>query len=134
MCSSDLMNRIVVLADTDAKAEELARKALTSYKDALNYLWGKFGAKAAQLPETFEDLKSKEFLVTGNPDTVRTELARQTRVAGVNYCMVKFSLGDLSDAATNHSIDLFVREVMPAFPRADSRTKVEPEMLATAAK
>src|SRR5262249_4500119 len=64
------MNRIVVLADTDAKAEELARKALTSYKDALNYLWGKFGAKAAQLPETFEDLKSKEFLVTGNPDTV----------------------------------------------------------------
>ena len=124
------MNRIVVLADTDAKADELARKALTTYKEALNYLWGKFGAKAAQLPETFEDLKAKEFLITGSPDTVRTELARQAKIAGANYCMVKFSLGDLSDAATDHSIDLFVREVMPAFASNDSRTKVEREMLA----
>jgi alkanesulfonate monooxygenase SsuD/methylene tetrahydromethanopterin reductase-like flavin-dependent oxidoreductase (luciferase family) len=125
------MNRIVVLADTDAKADDLARKAFTSYKEALNYLWGKFGAKAAQLPESFEDLKAKEFLITGNPDTVRTELARQAKIAGVNYCMLKFSLGDLSDTATDQSIDLFVREVMPAFERKDSRTKVE--MLAPAA-
>jgi hypothetical protein len=48
--------------------------------------------------------------------------------------MVKFSLGDLSDAATDHSIDLFVREVMPAFESNDRRTKVETEMLAPAAK
>ena len=124
------MNRIVVLADTDAKADELARKALTTYKEALNYLWGKFGAKAAQLPETFEDLKAKEFLITGSPDTVRAELARQAKIAGANYCMVKFSLGDLSDAATDNSIDLFVREVMPAFASNDSRTKFERKTLA----
>ena len=100
----------------------------------MNYLWGKFGAKAAQLPENFEDLKAKEFLITGSPDTVRIELARQAKIAGVNYCMIKFSLGDLSDTATDHSIDMFVREVMPAFKSNDSRTKVESEMLAPAAK
>ena len=96
----------------------------------MNYLWGKFGAKAAQLPKTFEDLKAKEFLITGSPDTVRAELARQAKIAGANYCMVKFSLGDLSDAAADNSIDLFVREVMPAFASNDSRTKFERKTLA----
>ncbi|MBV8744789.1 MAG: LLM class flavin-dependent oxidoreductase [Xanthobacteraceae bacterium] len=124
------MNRTVVVADTDAKAEELARAALPAYKDALNHLWSKFGAKAVQLPETFEALKAKEYLITGSPDSVRDELARQLKTAGVNLCIVKFSLGDLSDTATDRSLDLFVREVMPAFLGSrnptDSRSAAPP--------
>ena len=113
------MNRTVVVADTDAKAEELARAALPNYKESLNYLWAKFGAKAAQLPETFEAMKSKEFLITGNPDSVRGELARQAKKAGINLCILKFSLGDLSDTATDRSLELFIREVMPAFQTSE---------------
>ena len=114
------MHRIVVVGDSDARAEELARKAVTSYKDSLNYLWNRFGAKAAQLPESFESMRESDLLVAGNPDSVRTELARQARAAGVNYCAVKFSLGDLTDADTERSIELFVQHVMPAFaPRPE---------------
>jgi alkanesulfonate monooxygenase SsuD/methylene tetrahydromethanopterin reductase-like flavin-dependent oxidoreductase (luciferase family) len=109
------MHRIVVVADSDQRAEELARKAVTSYKNSLNYLWNRFGAKAAQLPESFESMCENELLVVGNPESVRTELRRQAQIAGVNYCAVKFSLGDLPDGDTERSIDLFVEHVMPAF-------------------
>ena len=116
------MHRIVVVADSDARADALARAAMGSYKDSLNYLWSRFGARAAQLPESFESMRESELLVVGNPDTVRSELARQARVAGVNYCALKFSLGDLADDDTERSIDLFVEHVMPAFARrADER-------------
>jgi alkanesulfonate monooxygenase SsuD/methylene tetrahydromethanopterin reductase-like flavin-dependent oxidoreductase (luciferase family) len=128
------MHRIVVVAETDARAEELARKAVTSYKDSLNYLWNRFGAKAAQLPESFESMRESELLVVGNPDSVCTELARQARIAGVNYCAVKFSLGDLPDADTERSIDLFAAHVMPAFALApDERRRARHSGLAARA-
>jgi alkanesulfonate monooxygenase SsuD/methylene tetrahydromethanopterin reductase-like flavin-dependent oxidoreductase (luciferase family) len=117
------IHRIIVVSDTNQQAEDLARTSLPNYKASLNYLWSKFGAKAAQLPESYEAMRDKELIIVGNPEVVREELARQINLTGANYCIVKFSLGDLSDKHTERSIDLFVREIMPWFNRSECHQK-----------
>jgi hypothetical protein len=52
--------------------------------------------------------------VTGAPGTVARELAEVVRESGINYLMLVFSFGDLRPELAMRSMDLFVREVMPA--------------------
>jgi hypothetical protein len=52
--------------------------------------------------------------VTGAPGTVARELAEVVRESGINYLMLVFSFGDLRPEPAMRSMDLFVREVMPA--------------------
>jgi alkanesulfonate monooxygenase SsuD/methylene tetrahydromethanopterin reductase-like flavin-dependent oxidoreductase (luciferase family) len=53
-------------------------------------------------------------LVTGSPATVTRELAEVVRESGINYLLLVFSFGDLAPERAMRSMDLFVREVMPA--------------------
>ncbi len=52
--------------------------------------------------------------MTGAPKTVARELAEVVRESGINYLMLVFSFGDLAPERAMRSMDLFVREVMPA--------------------
>ena len=51
----------------------------------------------------------------GTPATAKAEIERQIEVSGANYLLCRFAFGGLSYEETMGSLDLFVREVMPAF-------------------
>jgi hypothetical protein len=53
-------------------------------------------------------------LVAGSPAAVTQELSGIVRESGINYLLLVFSFGDLAPERAMRSMDLFVREVMPA--------------------
>ena len=54
-------------------------------------------------------------MVVGAPETVRRTLERITGETGTNYVLGRFAFGDIPVEGVLHSIDLFAKEVMPAF-------------------
>jgi alkanesulfonate monooxygenase SsuD/methylene tetrahydromethanopterin reductase-like flavin-dependent oxidoreductase (luciferase family) len=59
-------------------------------------------------------------LVAGSPATVTRELSEIVRESGINYLLMVFSFGDLDPERAMRSMDLFVRQVMPALRLARS--------------
>ena len=57
-------------------------------------------------------------LVAGAPNTVAEQLADIVRDSGTNYLLLVFSFGDLALERAMRSMQLFVREVMPALRSA----------------
>jgi alkanesulfonate monooxygenase SsuD/methylene tetrahydromethanopterin reductase-like flavin-dependent oxidoreductase (luciferase family) len=55
------------------------------------------------------------FLVIGTPDTVIRQIKRVKDVVGITHFNCSFWFGDLEHARVLRSMDLFAREVMPAF-------------------
>jgi alkanesulfonate monooxygenase SsuD/methylene tetrahydromethanopterin reductase-like flavin-dependent oxidoreductase (luciferase family) len=110
------MNRHIVIADSDDAALAAARRAYARWYASFMKLWIKHGATPpnAPYPETFEALQAMGLGVVGAPDTVRAILTRQIAEAGINYLCCRFAFGDLSLDESMRSLDLFVREVMPA--------------------
>jgi hypothetical protein len=66
-------------------------------------------------PEDFRALAKIGHGVAGSPATVRDYMAKLEREAGVNYVLCQMVFGDMTFADASHSIDLFAKEVMPAF-------------------
>jgi luciferase family oxidoreductase group 1 len=55
------------------------------------------------------------FLVIGTPDTVIRQIRRVQDVVGITHFNCSFWFGDLAHARVLRSMELFAREVMPAF-------------------
>jgi alkanesulfonate monooxygenase SsuD/methylene tetrahydromethanopterin reductase-like flavin-dependent oxidoreductase (luciferase family) len=110
------MQRQLVLADTDEAAERLAQRAFRSFRDSFRYLWARNADPLADhlLPEDFALVEQHGEALAGSPDKVCRILLDQARAAGVNYFVCRFAWGDLTRAEIEHSLSLFVREVMPA--------------------
>ncbi|HLI21634.1 MAG TPA: LLM class flavin-dependent oxidoreductase [Stellaceae bacterium] len=109
--------RFIVIAETDAEAERLARRAYPKWHSAYDHLYRKHGL----VHERGE--KTADFNVAfgagvrgifGGPKKVAAELRAQAETAGVNYLVGQFSFGDLSEAEIARGIDLFAAAVMPA--------------------
>jgi hypothetical protein len=66
-------------------------------------------------PRTFDEIEQMGYGIAGTPEKVRGMLLAQTEEAGVNYLVCRFAFGDLTLAESLRSLDLFTREVMPAF-------------------
>jgi hypothetical protein len=66
-------------------------------------------------PESFEELQALDTAVAGSPETVRRFIEREIAVTGPNYFAPWLAFGDMTLAESLHSIELFAREVMPAF-------------------
>jgi alkanesulfonate monooxygenase SsuD/methylene tetrahydromethanopterin reductase-like flavin-dependent oxidoreductase (luciferase family) len=105
----------VVVADTDAAALAIARRAYPRWHDSFTFLHRKHGRlNAHPRPATFEGLTEVGQGVAGAPATVAAFLRRELNETGSNYCVCQFAFGDLSDAEIRRSIELFGRDVMPA--------------------
>jgi len=108
--------RFILVADTDAEAEHLARRAYPVWHSAYDHLHRKHGLvheraeKTADFDVTFSGMRG----VCGSPATVARMLREQVEIATVNYLVGQFSFGDLSEAEMLRSIELFHRGVMPA--------------------
>lgn len=64
-------------------------------------------------PSTDELLE--RFIVVGNPDTVIAQIRRIQELVGINHFNCSFWFGDLDQKRVLKSMELFAREVMPAF-------------------
>jgi alkanesulfonate monooxygenase SsuD/methylene tetrahydromethanopterin reductase-like flavin-dependent oxidoreductase (luciferase family) len=111
------MVRSVIVADTDREAHEIARRAYRQWYRSFILLWEKHGTRPinASFPDNFDAVQQGGFGIAGAPATVRDALLEQTRAAGNSYLVCRFAFGDLSLEESSRSVDLFTREVMPAF-------------------
>ena len=98
--------RYVVVADTDAEAERIARPAVTHHMHSLHWLWQRHGHKdfadRLRIPGkvSYEDLVAEGVMIAGRPETVREKIEAQARDLDFNYLTGYMLFGDmaLSDA------------------------------------
>lgn len=112
------ITRHVFVAETDAEAKRIATGAYAHWRAAMDWLWRRAGqdfSLKAIYPASFAELEAIGHGIAGSPATVRDYLTRLEREAGVNYVLCQMVFGDMTFADASHSIDLFAKEVMPAF-------------------
>jgi alkanesulfonate monooxygenase SsuD/methylene tetrahydromethanopterin reductase-like flavin-dependent oxidoreductase (luciferase family) len=115
--------RHVVVADSDAEALSIARRAYPRWRESFRWLFARHGAEpriAGLYPASFEELQALANGIAGSPGTVRDFFRGEIAASGVNYLIGWFAFGDMTLAESRRSIELFAREVMPAFPATHS--------------
>jgi alkanesulfonate monooxygenase SsuD/methylene tetrahydromethanopterin reductase-like flavin-dependent oxidoreductase (luciferase family) len=107
--------RFIVIADTDDEALAVARRAYPKWQQSLTHLPRTYGyATQNPRPPEFDAIRDGGRGIAGAPETVRDILRAQLAESGANYCVGQFAFGDLTFDEARRTIDLFVREVMPA--------------------
>ena len=112
------INRQVVVADTDAEAEAIARAVHPRWAASFVKLWVDHGDTAYQQRVNLDAALRHETILVGSPPSVRDQVARLIEETGVNYVICCFAWGDLTLAQSLRSLRLFAEQVMPAFSRA----------------
>ncbi len=108
--------RHVVVAETEREALEVARRGYDKWRASFLKLWiqhGMMPAMHAVFPEKFETAQEQGRAVAGTPDQVRDFLLREVKAGGLNYLLCRFAFGDITGDEALHSVDLFVKHVMP---------------------
>ncbi len=109
--------RHLVIAETDGKAMDIARRAYARWYASFMFLWKKHDSapQFAAFPEDFDAVHKAGLAAVGSPETVRKLLASEIGQSGVNYLLCRFAFGDLSLQESQRSVDLFAAHVMPHF-------------------
>lgn len=117
------LSRAMVLAETAAEAQAVARRAWRVHAISFLKLWRQHGAAPlnAVMSEDFADAEAAGLAFAGTPAQVRDALRAQVAATGVNYLVSRFAFGDQSQEEMLRSARLFAREVMPALA-AEYRT------------
>jgi luciferase family oxidoreductase group 1 len=115
------VQRAVYVTDNAADARAAAEEARWNMRVTLSLRnryeqveRGHAIAVAAPNEPTTDDLLDR-FLVIGTPDTVVRQIGRLKELVGIDHFNCSFWFGDLDQARVLKSMDLFAREVMPAF-------------------
>jgi alkanesulfonate monooxygenase SsuD/methylene tetrahydromethanopterin reductase-like flavin-dependent oxidoreductase (luciferase family) len=103
--------RFVLVAETDAKAMAIARRAYLRWRSSFTHLFQKFGTQ----PDS--PLRVNAF------ETVKTFLGKQVADSGQNYVVGQFCFGDLTLDEMLRSVELFADQVMPALRAVKSPTR-----------
>ena len=78
--------------------------------------WGGLSFPIAMIyPDEFESLEGMSMGVAGSPETVRRYVADTVEKTGITYFVADMAFGSLPYEAASHSVQLFAKEVMPAF-------------------
>ena len=113
------LGRFVVVAETDAEALRLARRAYPVWHRSFTHLFRLRGRPQNHpRPAEFDALMECGQGVAGSPETVADYLAAQLAETGCNYVVGQFAFGDLTLDECLHSIGLFASKVMPALRAA----------------
>ncbi|HEY6440038.1 MAG TPA: LLM class flavin-dependent oxidoreductase [Acetobacteraceae bacterium] len=115
--------RHIVVADTDAEALSLARRAFVAYAEHFHATEVRIEGgvpPSAALPQpggvNVEAMIGAGQVLAGSAATVRDKLRRLVAAAGPkhNYLCAAFQWGDLTTQEARRSLDLFATEVRPA--------------------
>jgi alkanesulfonate monooxygenase SsuD/methylene tetrahydromethanopterin reductase-like flavin-dependent oxidoreductase (luciferase family) len=117
------LGRFVIMAETDDEALAVARRAYPLWHAHFHHLYHLHGRSAVlgDRPPDFDQIKDGGRGIAGSPATVIRMLKAQLAEAGANYFVGQFAFGDLTLAESLRSVELFVREVMPALRQAPGR-------------
>ncbi len=110
--------RHVVVAATDEKARDIMRPAYRQWRHHMAFLWDWGGIPfpiGAVYPDEFDGLEGMHMGVAGTPETVRRYIAETAETTGINYFVCDMAFGSLPYEVAAHSVELFAKEVMPAF-------------------
>ncbi len=111
--------RQIVVAETDAKARAIAQPAALKHHEEINWLRNQNGVNelTARLnvprAHSFEGMIAEGTVIAGSPDTVLSEIKRQSEELGTNYVLGYMMFGDMSLDDALGSLALFHAEVMP---------------------
>ena len=113
------LGRHIVIADTDAEAERLARSAYAYWWNSVTALWREHNSapQTGMLIPTYEEAHQGGQVVAGTAERVRNELMTQAKLLSFNYLLAQFAFGNLSHTQEMKSLDLFARQVMPALAK-----------------
>jgi alkanesulfonate monooxygenase SsuD/methylene tetrahydromethanopterin reductase-like flavin-dependent oxidoreductase (luciferase family) len=115
------VGRHVVVAETDAAAVSIARRAYPRWRASFQWLFERHAAQARIIglyPPTFDELMVLDNGIAGSPATVRDFVAAEIAATGVNYILSWFAFGDMTLEESLRSVALFAEKVMPAFAEA----------------
>jgi alkanesulfonate monooxygenase SsuD/methylene tetrahydromethanopterin reductase-like flavin-dependent oxidoreductase (luciferase family) len=112
--------RFVIMGETDEEALTIARRAYPLWHRHFHHLFRLHGTSPAggDRPPQFDQIKDGGRGIAGAPATVVRMIKSQMEEAGTNYFVAQFAFGDLTLTEVLRTVDLFVREVMPAFEDA----------------
>jgi alkanesulfonate monooxygenase SsuD/methylene tetrahydromethanopterin reductase-like flavin-dependent oxidoreductase (luciferase family) len=106
--------RAMFIADTDAEAEQIARKAHEVWFENLAWLWKVRGTfPPIAIAADFDQARTSGTLVVGSPATVGRILTAQAGRSGHNYLVLLLAFGSLTHAQQMRSLELFRSEIMP---------------------
>ena len=107
--------RFVFVADSDAEALNIARRAYLRWRASFVYLT-ELNRARMQSPlyaDSFDTLIDQGQAIAGSPATVGAVLAAQLQDSTANYLVGQFCFGDLTFDEMSHSVELFATQVMP---------------------
>jgi alkanesulfonate monooxygenase SsuD/methylene tetrahydromethanopterin reductase-like flavin-dependent oxidoreductase (luciferase family) len=110
--------RHVVVAETDEAARAIARRAYPRWRRSFRWLFARHEVEPRIVgiyPETFDDLETLHNGIAGSPATVCNFIEGEIQGSGANYLLSWLAFGDMTLAESLRSLELFSREVMPAF-------------------
>jgi alkanesulfonate monooxygenase SsuD/methylene tetrahydromethanopterin reductase-like flavin-dependent oxidoreductase (luciferase family) len=112
--------RFIVVADTDAKAMAIARRAYLRWRASFTYLSELNGTmpNSPLRAESFDVLIGQGQAIAGSAETVRAYLAAQVEDSKANYIVGQFCFGDLTIEEMLRSVALFSAHVKPALQAA----------------
>jgi len=110
--------RMVVIGETDAEAEALAKPAYERWYQSLEKLAHSFGHATLFVPPDYEVSRRRiGSVIAGTPETVRKELVRHIEEGGVTYPLLQLAFGNLSHDQEMRNLKLFASEVLPHIRR-----------------
>jgi alkanesulfonate monooxygenase SsuD/methylene tetrahydromethanopterin reductase-like flavin-dependent oxidoreductase (luciferase family) len=108
------LGRFVIVAETDAKAQAIARRAYPHWHQGFTHLFRRLGrTNRHPRPDNWDMLHGQGKGVAGSPATVAAFLSNQLTHSQSNYCVAQIAFGDQSFEELRTSVELFAREVMP---------------------
>lgn len=109
-------SRFMVVAETDAEAMRIARRAYPIWHESFHYLYHAYGRSPVhgERPIEYDGMVELGLAVAGSPRTVIEALRTQLEANGANYLVSQFAFGDVSREEALRSIALFTEKVMPA--------------------
>ncbi|MGH6988284.1 MAG: LLM class flavin-dependent oxidoreductase [Stellaceae bacterium] len=110
--------RHVVVAESDAEATEIARAAYRGWRHHMAFLWEWAGIEfpiGMIYPDEFDALAAMGMGVAGTPATVRRYIENAVAATGITYFAADLAFGGIPYDAASRSVELFAKEVMPAF-------------------
>jgi alkanesulfonate monooxygenase SsuD/methylene tetrahydromethanopterin reductase-like flavin-dependent oxidoreductase (luciferase family) len=112
------VSRHVVLAETDEEALAIARRCYPKWRTSFRWLFNRHGTEPRVIgiyPPTFDELMALNNGVAGSSETVRRFVEAEIAANGCNYFVPQMVFGDMAMPEALRSIELFAKEVMPAF-------------------
>ena len=115
--------RHIVVGETDEEARRIARTGYRKWRQSLAHLWTSTGApfpmEATHAPE-WDPFEATGSGIAGSPRTVREYVSAQATTTHANYMLCQMTFGHMSYEDALHSLELFSREVIPAFTQAST--------------